>query len=279
MNSEKSFQFVFYDLLDLIDSLSIKYQHKIFPEIIYDEFIGWEPTGRSKWGLNIVQFFNSNGIGNFNRVIDKRLEKIHIHISKDRIALNPFLKYFIEEIDNRIQFFSDFKKNKIHLDNLVASKKIHLSYIGYLSLEKDHENQQYHSWGAFKEPTEKPDFDEFAYDEIQKLLRSYLQCAINKLNRLVLFLKHELNLVNTQQSAFEKSANNSKLIELIAAGEVKQVFKKLLNKKHKSSQLIIELSYRHNSLEKDKIQNIISYEEYYMQRSKIVASLITILSD
>jgi len=278
MSINNSFDYVFYDLLDLIDNTTIKYNHKVFPEIIQGYNVGVYATGKNQWGLNLVQFFNSVSVKEFNIAIDKCLNKLTSYINNHRIELSPFLESFVDKISQRIKLFTDLRDKKIGLENLVNSEEFFLKYLGYTQPQDNEiEYEMFRNLGAYKESTEPAEFNEFAYDQIQDLLKYFLQNAITKLNKLVLFIKHEINILNTQRTKFENSENNNEYIQMIADGDIKKVIKKLLKEKHKSSIYIIQLSCRYNSLEKDKIQNIISTQDYVIQRNKISTDLITLL--
>jgi len=268
MNPRYSFEYVFLDLLEVIDIIKIEYGHEEEIITMEDPLNEVYDISGTKWELLIKRFANNRFSSEFDNYLETIIEKIQYYVQKEQLALFMFYKTFIQELESRKLIFEQFSEGKLTILDLVNEGKIELNYSGYNMVDLMQRPEDIH----------KAEFDEFSYDEIFKQAKPFISKIIRYLKKLILYLGHELNLSNNQKGQIEKKGRDNELIELIEKSKIEELFQKLKSlEEYRNKKEVILLSARYFNLEKDYGKGIMRRDEYNIQRNKICDSLINLV--
>ena len=274
MEKENSYNYVFWETIKYIDKVEVVYRHEALLTVEDENAPFPMPTG-SQWCLNLVSICETKEKTKFNNIIAENIDSRIDYIKENRLDLFGFYKYFIVRIQRAIDNFSNLRNGNIKFEDLINQKIITLKYLGYLPF---HEHFHLHQLGINGKPLEA-EFDEKAFDEIYKLTKSYFDVIIKELTRLILFIKHELNLSIINRQQLESHKGKEVFINLIKKGEIEKLFTEFGTiEEYKYDEDVIQLSARYFKLENDKNKDIISRDEYNIQSSKLISSLIKVIS-
>lgn len=279
MDNEYSYRYIFHDLLAVIDIYVIQYKFVVKTP----EFEEWDKgKGTLSWDLKITRFSNYSIKSGFKEELQQIVNNIIEKINQDIDQLHYLLKYFSEQIKSEIGIIESLdplnKTRSVHLRKLIKSKKIKFVYLGrqeiyeYIELFKQ-----------FGDITVEPDR---AYDDYEYLTSNsfkYFETTLQSLQKLYLFLMHLQNVISfksqekiiTNPSEFKK-----KLIAHLKKDEITEILDHLNSLESIAiNPLFINLSSRHNSLEKKNSTKTISWQDYSEEHSRIVDAFLRLIME
>ena len=278
MNIENSFNYIFYDILKLIDDLTIHSQYRAIPEMETDEDGEASFTGDAFWQLNLIKFLNCNKSDLFKKRIKKHVNNTIDYLEENKTVLFEFYDYFIAEFDKRNTFFTELLQNQETLEQFINKGNIILIHKGFLSIY-NHDSLIRDSIGL---PQKDKELEKLSGEEIYRLISKFLPIACKYINKINLYLKHEYNIIliqNNRLGNIKENDNQDILIDLIRENKLNELFKLIKeDKAYKSNAELILLSSRHKALEDSKINNLIDWNTYQTDLSKINYSLISIIT-
>lgn len=260
MDIKYSFDYIFYDLYLLIDEISIRYRHEVGIGIDGLEIIG------DQWQLKILDF-NGYNLQRFTDEVKKHILLTIEYIVNNRTYLEGFLPFFIEKLEvkrvkyERIQNFTE------KYEDLKSSNHLKLNYLGY---END--------YGMHSDAI-RSNHDENSFEEIQRQSIVFINIILKELTRLILSLKHELNIISSQKEGLNDDERKSYFISLLTEWKIEELFNELnSHQSFKFDNQIINFSARYRILNKDKNEGIINRNDFDIGLAKIINGLISIIS-
>jgi hypothetical protein len=271
MNHQDSFQYVFFDLLDILDNLEIVYQHEAFANMNENSY---SLDGTSDWHLKVVFFYNTTSKKDFESKLFKVVNSTIEYVKDNRIDLFSFYEGFIAEIERIRSNFDKLIKSELPLQKLIDDGVVKVKYIGYLP----HDEHYYLREDRVDFPTSPPEYDEFAYDEVYRLSREYFSVLSKELLKLSLFLRHEYNLTTINKGALENNKEKKDLLSLLKKGEISKLFEVLdAHPAYQFNEEVVILSARFYKLEKMQNANTIDFKDYSVSFNSICSSLISVI--
>lgn len=282
MALEHSFNYLFFDLNKQIETYQIHY--------VYDVFCKQHDIGPSPelydpyFDLTVNRFnghlFHDRFKESFQETLDSTIKEISSHIQE----IYPSLPIFAERIDKEVEIaeiLSDVYNHEKSLVEKIISEKVKFDFDGKLPLYLAFGTQYHMLFGNEKpaEPERKEDDFLFVLDTAKK----FFQTIMEGLERLKLFMLFslEMNEFNSKKiESSKKSEETNLLIDYVRKGEIKNALEKLNEiPKMANSPALIQLSSRFYNLERQFRENIISQDDYNLEFSKIVTSLIGHVSE
>mgnify|MGYP000282308330 CR=1 FL=1 len=268
MDRNDSYKYVFYEILKFVDKVEIIYQHEALATTYGSEE---QLDGGSQWCLSLISICGIEEYDSFKKELERNINSKINYIRENRLDLYGLYDYFIEQLEERRERFENLQKGELKLEDLIEEGIILLNYIGYLPLSQHYDL----IWLGIKGEPSKSDFDENSFDNLYQITKNYFEVMIQGLTKLILFLKHELNLSITQKQQLKNQKGKNEFIKLLKVGEIEQLFIELdSTEEYQNDEEIILLSARYFTLEKDKNRGIINRDDYNIQSAKLVSSLI-----
>lgn len=267
MERDNSYRYVFFELLKFTENITIVYQHKAFATTKEDGDL----DGGSQWRLSLVSIGGNEKLENFGEFLAKMIDQKVNYIKENKLDLYSFFDFFIERLEENKLRLEKLQLGNLKIHELIKEGIIEPNYYGYLPL-RDHDNL--YILGIMGAPA-KTEHDQNSFDELHRILSYYLDIIILELTRIVLFLKHELNLAIIQKQQLKNQKGKDEFLNLIKEGRIQQLFMELdSTEEYRYDEEVILLSARYYSIENDKNQNVINRDEYNIQSAKLISSLI-----
>lgn len=268
MDKNDSYKFVFYELLKYVDKVEIIYQHEALATTYGSEE---QLDGNSQWCLSLISICEIGKHKEFKKDLKGNIDSKINYIKENRLDLYIFYDYFIEQLEERRERFEKLQKGELKLEDLIKNEFVLAKYIGYLPLSEHYELYQL----GINDKPQKADFDENSFDELYRITKNYFEIIVQELQKLIFFLKHELNLSITHKQQLISQKGKDEFIKLLKKGKVEQLFSELdATEQYKYDEEIILLSARYFTLESDKNSGVIHRDEYNTQSAKLNSSLM-----
>lgn len=268
MEKDYSYKYVFFELLNFIEKIEIVYQHEALATTYED---GETLDGGSQWCLSVVSIGRVSKLSELREGLQKLINQKIEYIKENRLDLYGFYGYFLECLEKNKSRIEELQSGKLKMKGLIEEGLIQPIYTGYLPL-KDH----YHLYQlGIKDSPKEAEHNKDSFDELHRISRYYLGIIGQELTRLILFLKHEVNLSLNYEQQLKNQKGKDEYLNLIKEGKIEQLFKELdSTKEYRYDEEIMQLSARYHTLENDKNKDVINRDEYNIQSAKLISSLI-----
>ncbi len=267
MNKDHSYKYVFFELLKFIEKIEIVYQHEALMTTCED---GYTPDGESQWCLRFISIGGISKHDGLRSQLQKIINQIINYIKENRLDLYGFYDYFLDCLEGNNSKLEGLQSGEVKMVELINNGLVKPIYIGYLP---EHYHLLY-GLGINGKP-KKAEHEKDSYDELYRISSSYLDIIVQEIARLIWFLKHEVNLSLLNQQQLKNQKGKDEFLNLIKEGKIGQLFKELdSTEEFRYDEEIIQLSARFYSLENDKNKDIINRDEYNIQSTKLISSLI-----
>jgi hypothetical protein len=270
-----SYKYVFFELLKFIEEVEIIYRHQAFAT---SYFCDWtddvQLDGKSKWSISLIKmcgYYKSEAEklrNDLRNIINQKKKYVKDH----RLELRIFYSYFLERLEKNKSRLGKLRNGEIQIEEMANNGALILEYLGAFPFSEEHE---LHAKNV-SEPPEPAIHNEDSYTELHREIKKNLDIIIKELESLILFLKHEQNLYEFQDRQLKKGKGKSEFVNLIKKGEIKRLFDKLDSiDEYSLNEDIILLSSRYYSLENEKQKGMIDRNDYNIQSSNLLSSLLT----
>lgn len=263
MNNTSTFQFLFHDLLILIDDYQIEYGYGLFTDDI-------ETSSRSfcYWDLDIWKVCGSNTYVAFHGNISRIVKNIMNEIKNEQFELIPVLPFLSQKIKEKIeivQLFKEWDKTQIFiLSDSPHNPRIEFSFQG-------DPPDDFH-------PIVR-DQEDYAY--LINKLKPYFDLVSQELNRIFSFLSHLQNLNQLKLDKINPSPifdKKNKLNKLAQKGKITELISELeKDNKILSNKLFTNLSARWHKNEEMKKMNSIDHGVYNMEYASLIELSISVI--
>lgn len=270
MSKEHSYQYVFSELIKITEKIDIAYYHRALPTKYIDGVN--ELWGEYTWKLCVNRFCGKSNLKNFKNHLNEVSVQIMDYIVERRLDLYKFYDFFLLRLEESKSKIERLQCSELSLAELIAGGTVKIIYTGYLPLDEHYDLLQL---GLDVSPKDTTD-DENDLNKVYDISKEYFDAILQKLDRLSLFLKHEINIRDSQEEAMKNQKGKKDLINLIRNGKLEELFKETeKSEEYAYDESIIQLSARYFILESDKNRDVINRDEYNLQISKLVTSLIS----